>query len=47
MDTNTMRRLIRDCPKYKNSATWAAKVDKMPDNQVLAIYTRFVSQKLI
>lgn len=26
--------------RYPNSTSWASKVDKMPDKQVLAIYSR-------
>lgn len=29
---------------YRNSPSFKAKVQKMPDNQVIAIYKRMVSQ---
>ena len=29
---------------YPDSPTWASKVDKMPDNQIVAIYIRFKSE---
>lgn len=29
---------------YPNSPTWAARVDKMPDNQVVAVYSRLMAK---
>jgi hypothetical protein len=39
MTSRQQRELIKEA--YKRSTTWAAKVDKMNDNQVFAIFTRF------
>ena len=35
-----MRWLLKNNTKYKNSQKWATKVDRMPDNQVIAVYMR-------
>ena len=37
-----MRDKIKYAPKYKNSNSWHAKVDNMYDNQVIAVYYRFL-----
>mgnify|MGYP003323410062 CR=1 FL=1 len=41
-----MRVLLKRAPKYNYtpaaSATWAAKVDRMHDNQVMAVYFRML-----
>lgn len=44
MDVNQMRVYICQHPKYKTSPKWIDKVNRMPDNQVIAIYRQF--QKL-
>ena len=35
-----MRRLLKNNTKYRNSQKWATKVDRMSDNQVIAVYMR-------
>lgn len=46
MNVLHMREMIRNAPKYnytlKAAATWNAKVDKMSDKQVIAIYYRML-----
>ena len=37
-----MRRLLKNNTKYRNSQKWATKVDRMSDNQVIAVYMRMV-----
>lgn len=44
MNANQMRIELKRA--YKG-ASWAAKVDKMSDNQVLAVYRRLQSQNKI
>jgi hypothetical protein len=41
--TNNERNLLKAF--YPTSKKWAAKVDKMPDNQVIAVLRRLQSQK--
>ena len=40
MGVAEMRRLLKNNTKYMNSQKWATKVDRMPDNQVIAVYMR-------
>ena len=44
MSVSKMREALKGASKYNHtraaSETWAAKVDKMHDNQVLAVYLR-------
>lgn len=44
MSVAAMRIALKKAPRYNYtssaSATWAAKVDKMPEKQVIAIYHR-------
>ena len=44
MTVAAMRATLKKAPKYNYtyaaSVTWAAKVDRMSDNQVIAIYFR-------
>lgn len=46
MSIANMRSLLKKAPKYNYtpsaSATWSAKVDRMHDNQVIAIYYRML-----
>lgn len=44
MSPEQMRKAIK--ARY-DSPKWAAKIDKMPDKQVYAIYTRMLSRKEI
>ena len=37
-----MRWLLKNNTKYRNSQKWATKVDRMSDNQVIAVYMRMV-----
>jgi hypothetical protein len=37
-DIQSKREAIKK--KYSNSMSWAAKVDQMPEKQVLAVYSR-------
>ncbi len=41
MTTAQMRDALLRTPKYRSSSSWAAKVQRMPDYQVIAIYLRF------
>lgn len=43
MATNNERAQLKAF--YPTSTTWAAKVDKMPDAQVIAVLRRLQSQK--
>lgn len=38
-----MRQWLISTPRYRNSKSWQARVKKMPANQVLAIYNKFLS----
>lgn len=38
-----MRNWLKNCTKYSNSSKWKCKVDKMSDNQVIAVYHRLRS----
>lgn len=42
-----MQTALIKCPRYKNSATWKAKVLKMPEEQVIAIFVDFKKRGLI
>lgn len=46
MSIATMRAALKKAPKYNHtpsaSATWSAKVDRMHDNQVIAVYHRML-----
>lgn len=44
MDISWMRERVKDVPKYRNSDKWRLKVDKMCDNQVIAIYHNFLTR---
>lgn len=44
MDVATMRRLVTAA--YPGSG-WARKVEKMPDDQIIALYYKFLAQKKI
>lgn len=35
-----MRTALKNAPKYGHSMKWHDKVDKMKDNQVIAVYCR-------
>lgn len=39
------RQLVKDA--YNNSPTWSAKVDKMSDDQVIAVYFRLKKKNQI
>ena len=41
MDINQMRIYISQHPKYRNSPKWKARVMRMPENQVVALYNKF------
>lgn len=41
MDMNQMRDYISKHPKYRNSPKWKARVMRMPENQVVALYSKF------
>lgn len=47
MEIAVARNRIKNAPKYKDSDSWRKKVDNMPDNQILAIYFRFVREGII
>lgn len=47
MNVEIMRQKISEAPRYKYSLRWREKVNKMPDNQVMAIYFRFMREGLI
>ena len=38
-----MRNWLKNCTKYSNSSKWKCKVDRMSDNQVIAVYHRLRS----
>ena len=40
MSVAYMREELKNAPKYKRAQTWLEKVDKMHDNQVMAVYFR-------
>ena len=42
-----LRDAIKEVPTYKKSQSWAKKVDKMPDDQVIAIWISFKKRGLI
>lgn len=46
MSVQSMRDALKRAPKYNHTSlahtTWSAKVDKMSDNQVIAIYYRML-----
>lgn len=46
MSVAAMRAALKRAPKYNYtpsaSATWSAKVDRMHDNQVMAVYFRML-----
>lgn len=46
MSISAMRIQLKEAPKYNNTpqarATWSAKVDRMHDNQVMAVYYRML-----
>lgn len=46
MDISFMRYRIANAPKYANTVKWRNKVENMPDNQVIAIYYKFVKMGL-
>lgn len=46
MTISYMRDMLERHTKYSGSDKWRAKVRRMPDDQILAIYTRFVQSKL-
>ena len=41
---DNMRHYLKTQTKYK-SETWSAKVDKMTDRQVYAVYMRIINKK--
>ena len=45
MDINEKRRRVADA--YGSSYTWKRRVASMSDNQILAVFQRFVKQGLI
>lgn len=45
MSVNQMRNYLKSYPKYKKSPNWIAKVDKMPDSQIIAVYYALVNRK--
>lgn len=46
MDISWMRDRVKNVPKYANSDSWRLKVDKMSDNQVIAIYHNFLERNM-
>jgi predicted secreted protein len=46
MTTEQMRQYLIDSykPNQRSQSTWAARVKKMPENQVVAIYMRLISK---
>ena len=42
MSVNSMRAILKTRTKYKNSYRWINRVNKMPDNQVIAVYYRML-----
>lgn len=51
MSTIDMREALKNVPKYTQTpiarSTWGAKVDRMSDNQVIAVYFRFARDGLL
>lgn len=45
MDISWIREHVKKCPKY-DTESWHAKVDMMPDRQVIAIYKSFLQKGL-
>ena len=43
-DIRQMRDYISRHPRYKNSNTWRDRVQRMPENQVIAIFYKFQKQ---
>lgn len=41
MEIMQMRNYISQHPKYRNSPKWKARVSRMPENQVVALYNKF------
>lgn len=39
-----MREYISKHPRYKNSMAWRDRCQRMPSNQVVAIYNKFLQQ---
>ena len=44
MTVDQMRMYLLGVTKYSESQTWKDKVMKMPDNQVIAIYYKFLKE---
>lgn len=44
MTVEQMRVYISECSKYNKSQSWRDKVMKMKDNQVIAIYYKFLKE---
>lgn len=42
MSIASMRSILKTKTKYKNSYKWINKVNKMPDNQIIAVYYRML-----
>lgn len=46
MPVTNMREALKRAPKYNHTpaarATWIAKVDRMHDNQIIAVYYRML-----
>jgi hypothetical protein len=40
MSVNAMRNALKNQTKYRYSEKWCAKVDRMRDEQVIAVYMR-------
>ena len=41
MNIDQMRIYISQHPKYKNSPFWRSRCQRMPDDQIIAIYYKF------
>ena len=47
MSVNSMRAILKTQTKYKNSYRWINRVNKMSDNQVIAVYYRMLRAREI
>lgn len=47
LSVDDMREAIRNHPRYRVSPKWQARVDAMPDKQVMALYFKFVREGAI
>lgn len=47
MSVANMRNALYKVPKYKGATSWIQRVNKMHDDQVLAVYLRFQRQGLL